>query len=235
MIKLEDINKSLIFEPIKHTYHMDGKELTSVTTLLSQYKSPFDPTGIIAYKCAQREGITKTEIQQRWKDESNRACDYGHRVHEKIEDYLKTGKIQEDEDADIVRDFAKIKFNGEIYSELQLVSNDFGLAGTCDIAVLNKNTVSISDLKTNKRFDIKSRYNNKFLYPLDYLDENHLTTYSLQILIYGEMIKEHGFKFKPGKILWVDPELRKIEQFEVLDLKKEVKLLLKHFQKMNSW
>lgn len=235
MIKLEDISKNINFIESSHQYFLLGKELASVTTVLSKYKSPFDPTGIIAYKCAQREGVTKEEIQARWKKTSEDACDYGRNVHSQIENYLITGEIQDTPEKDIVKDFSRIKFNGKIYPELRLKSEKYSLAGTCDVAVLNKSDVIIHDVKTNRRFDLKSRYNNKFLYPLEDLDENHLTTYSLQILIYGEMVKEHGYDFEPGHILWVDPERRKIQKFDVLDLSKEVKLLLNHYKSMRDF
>lgn len=232
---LLDISKDIKFIESSHQYFLDEKELTSVTTVLSKYKAPFDPTGIIAYKCAQREGITKEEIQAKWKKTSEDACDYGRNVHAQIEDYLNTGIIKDTPEKDIIKDFSKIKFKGKIYSELRLKSEKYGLAGTCDLAVLNKNVVTIHDAKTNKRFDIKSRYGNKFLYPLEDLPENHHTIYSLQILIYGEMVKEHGFDFEPGHILWVDPDKRKIQKFDVLDLRKEVKLLLDHYNAMRNW
>lgn len=235
MIDLRNINKDIIFEPDNHTYHYLGKELRSVTTLLSFYKQPFDETGIIAYKCAQREGVTKSEIQTKWQKISKDACDYGKNIHGQIEHYLKTNNIQDTPEKDIIQDFSALKFKGKIFSEIGLHSARYGLAGTCDIATLNKNTIQIYDIKTNRRFDVKSKYGKKLLYPLDHLYETHLVVYSLQILIYGEMVKEHGFKFKPGQILWVNPESRKIEKFDVLDLNIEVNKLLKHYYAMQNW
>lgn len=235
MIKLLDISKDIKFIESSHQYFLGDKELVSTTTVLSKYKEPFDPTGIIAYKCAQREGISKDEIQAKWKKTSEDACLYGTNVHAQIENYLITNKIGDTPEKDIIEDFSKIKFKGTIYPELRLKSLEYGLAGTCDIGILNKNIVKIHDIKTNKRFYIKPRYGNKFLYPLEDIPECHLTMYSLQILIYGEMVKEHGFDFEPGHILWVNPESRRIEKFEVLDLNKEVKLLLKHYKSLQDW
>ena len=53
-------------------YTLNGKNLTSITTILSIYKPPFDPTGVIAGCCAKRDGITKLEVQQKWEDKKNK-------------------------------------------------------------------------------------------------------------------------------------------------------------------
>jgi hypothetical protein len=236
MIKLEDISSEISFDEPTHVYkNKKGKILTSVTTCLGEYKEKFDPTGIIALMCAKRAGISKDEMLNKWKIENKRACDYGHSVHAQIEHFLKTQEIKDTPEKDIVEDFSKIEFKGKIYSELRLKSDKFSLAGTCDIATLDKKMVSIHDLKTNKAFNIKSKYGNKFLYPLNDLDENHLTSYSLQIIIYGEMVKEHGYDFIPGQILWINPKTRKIEKYDVLDLRKEASRLLHHFKSIQDF
>lgn len=237
MIKLEEINKNIIFEPIAHTYTNEkGEKLLSATTLLGLYKEEFDKTGIIAYKCAQNEGITKAEIQQRWKDKKDKACDYGTKIHGEFEYFLKTGKIKESEDKDIIKELSKIKFTGKIYSELGLHSKIYSISGTCDIGEkIGEKLVKIHDLKTNGEFTIKSKYYKKYLYPINHVPESHLHGYSMQILIYGEMVKEHGYDFEPGHIIWINPETRKVEKFDVLDLSKEVKDLLEHFKKIQEF
>lgn len=233
---LLDISKDITFDEPTHVYKdKNGKILTSVTTCLHSYVKEFDPSGIVALMCGRRKGISKETMQAEWKAENKRSCDYGHDLHSQVEYYLKTGEIKDTPQKEIVEDFAKIKFKGKIHSELRLKSDFYGLAGTCDLGVLDKNTVKIHDLKTNKRFDLKPKYSNKFLYPLEYLPECHITTYSLQILAYGMMVKEHGFDFEPGQILWVNPIDKKIQKFEVLDLNKELDILLNHFKGMNEW
>lgn len=229
MTKLEDISKNLIFKEKEHQYFIGEKELTSVTTLLNFYKEPFDPTGIIAYKCGQKEGISKEEMQARWKKTATDACEYGTNFHSQIELYLKTGEIKDTPEKEIVESFSKIKIKGEIFSELRLKSDSYFLAGTADIVNLYKDTVKIHDIKSNREFTTKSKYNKKLLYPLNHLSDSHINIYSLQILIYGEMIKEHGFNFEPGQILWVNRAQNKIEQYDVLDLQKETIQLLEHF------
>lgn len=236
MIKLQDIGSEISFQEDIHEYkNKKGQVLTSVTQCLSLFKEQFDPTGIIAYKCGQREGVSKEEMQARWKKTSVDACVYGTNVHAQVENYLKTKEIKNTPEKDIIEDFSKIKFKGEIFSELRLKSDRFLLAGTCDIANIYKNKVFIHDIKSNKRFDIKSKYSKKLLYPLNHLSDCHLTTYSLQILIYGEMVKEHGFNFEPGQILWIDPDKRKFQKFDVLDLNKEVQDLLNHYKEISNF
>ncbi len=235
-MNLLDISQNIKFDEASHTYTDENKKiLTSVTQCLGSYKTPFDETGVIALMCGRRKGITKEAMQAEWKETNRISCEYGHNIHSQIEYFLKTGNIQDTPEKDIIEDFSKIKFNGEIFSELRLKSSKFSLAGTCDIATLVGNTVSIHDAKSNKRFDFKSKYNKKFFYPINNLDDSHINAYSLQILIYGEMVKEHGFDFKPGQILWINPETRKIEKFDVLDLTKEVSRLLNHFSAIQNF
>jgi hypothetical protein len=235
MIKLTDINKDIVFEEKAHTYHLGDRELYSVTRLLSLFKEKFDPDGFIAYRCAKKEGVTKEEIKARWEKTKDDACVYGTKIHGQVEHFLKTGKVEDKEDKDIVEQFTKIKFRGKVYSEIGLHSTRYGLAGTSDIISLEKNTAIISDIKTNKRFDIKNKYSKKYLYPINHVPETHLHGYSLQILIYGEMVKEHGFDFEPGQILWVNPDTRKVEKFDVLDLNKEVQDLLTHYKQITDF
>lgn len=236
IIKLEDIGGEVTFDEASHTYkNKDGKILTSATQFLHLFSEPFDKTGIIAYKCSQREGISKDEMQARWLAKNKTACDLGHRVHARIETFLKTGVIEESEDRDIVEDFAKIKLSGKIYSELRLTSPIHKLAGTCDVARLIKKTVTVDDLKTNATFTLKSKYYKKLLFPINHLSDCHINIYSLQILLYGKMIEEHGYSFEPGQILWVNPESRKIQPFEVLDLKKEVNDLLEYWLALDNF
>ena len=236
MINLTDISKDITFQEDIHQYkNKDGKILTSVTTALHGYSKPFDESGIIATMCAKRKGITKSEMQDEWKETNRISCEKGHNIHAQFENFLKTGKIEDTPDKDIIEQLSNVKFDGNIYSELRLVSNKFSLAGTCDVAVLKDNITKIFDLKTNKRFDLKSRYKNKFFYPIDNLEDCHINLYSLHILIYGEMVKEHGFDFEPGQILWINPETRKVEKFDVLDLRKEVSRLLNHFDAIQNF
>ncbi len=236
MINLLDISKDITFREDIHEYrNKEGKVLTSVSQLLSLYKEKFDSTGIIAYKCGQKEGISKEAMQARWREKNEKACLYGHNIHASVEYFLKNGQIQDDINKDIVEDFSKIKFKGKIHSELRLKSDKYSLAGTCDIARLAKNKVFIDDIKSNERFDLESKYNKKLLYPLKHIPDCHHYTYSLQILIYGEMIKEHGFDFEPGHLLWINPKTRKFEKYNVLDLNKEVNILLEHYKKMQEW
>jgi len=226
---LEIGNKVSFREDIHQYMNEKGQVLPSVTTILHLFQEPFDPTGIIAYKCAQREGISKEQIQARWKKTADDACEYGTNIHGQIENYIKTGEIKNTPEKEIVISFSKIKFSGEIFSELRLKSDKYLLAGTADRVILNKNKTQIYDIKTNREFNLKSKYNKRLLYPLNHLSDCHINTYSLQILIYGEMLKEHGYDFEPGQILWVDRETSKIKKFDVLDLSKEVKDLLSHY------
>ena len=228
--RLAAISSDITFREDIHEYRNGADEvLTSVTTCLHHYKVPFDEFGHITRAVARKRGITVEEVQKEWKDKTDRACTYGTAVHLAIENYLNNGVIVDNEYKDIVKSFARIKFDGEVFSEIRLQSKLFKLAGTSDIVVVKNNLVTISDLKTNESFLFEPKYNNYFLYPISHLPECHHTTYSLQILIYGRMVQEHGFDFEPGELLWLDRETNKIRQINVLPLHKEVDDLLNHY------
>lgn len=234
----KDINKKIVFSEEDHVYKNEkGEILTSSTQLLSKYKKPFDETGIIAKMCAKREGISTAEILKRWEDKKNASCVHGTAVHLEMETWINTGIIPNNQYRPIVEELNRLPFDrSKLLAEVGLNSRRYMLAGTADILEnISGRKYKIHDLKNTERFDLKPKYGNKFTYPLSELNECHLTTYSLQILLYGEMIKEWGFDFEPGWILHVNRVNGKIDKYDVLDLRKEVDTLLDHYLSMDGW
>lgn len=72
--------QALQFDERRHRYTVAGRELTSVTKLVSRFKRPFDSAYWSAYK-AKQLGITQAEILAQWEAKRNASCDLGHRVH----------------------------------------------------------------------------------------------------------------------------------------------------------
>jgi hypothetical protein len=236
MVKLEDINKNLTFLEEEHKYFMNGEELSSVSSVLSLFKNEFDPKGFLIRNCARRDGITVEELRAKWDKERNDACERGHRLHSQLEHYIKNKEILDGDYKDVVKQFSKIKFKGELYSELQIYSPTYKIAGTTDLVeLLNNGTINIGDFKQNKKIDKKSKYKNKLLYPLNAYDECEFETYTFQINLYSAMLKEYGYETNKMTLYYFSPATRKMEIFEIPKREQDTENLLKHFKSINEF
>lgn len=237
MKNLLDISKDIKFEENNHAYfHKDGRTLTSVSKLLSSYKNKFDPQGFILRACAKKAGITVQELQRKWDKERDDACDRGHRLHNQLEYFINNKEILKEDYEDIVKQFAEVKFTGKLFSEVQLYSDIYNIAGTTDLVeLLDDNIVNIGDYKQNKKIDKKSKYKNKLLYPLNEFDECEFETYTYQINLYSYMLNEHGYKTNKMTLYYFAPKTRQMEIFDIPKREKQTLKLLKHFKSMREW
>ena len=237
MINLKDIGKEIHFDQPTHTYTVNGQKLTSMTTVISNYKKKFDETGIIAQSCAKREGISVKEITQRWEDKKNSAASRGTKFHAEIENYINTGRIADGEFNSIITQFSKIKHDGKLFPEVRIFSKKYGIAGTTDLITLfDDKSIIVGDWKSNARFDIKARYGGKLLYPLEHIGESHLETYSLQLWGYSIMLEEFGYKIKDNPIIyWIDSQNDKIVSYRALDMKNDALKMMQHFKSIQEF
>jgi len=122
----------IYFDEESHAYFVKttGKRLTSPTTIIKQYSHPFDPDGKILQRCAVKEGISPEELDARWKKLGYDARVKGHSLHDSFEQFINTGKIQEDNNKDVITDFTlKVKTEGALYPEVTLFDLEYGLCG----------------------------------------------------------------------------------------------------------
>ncbi len=70
----------LSFDPDTHSYHFDGREMTSVTTLVEDCFPKFDKNYWAARKALQ-EGVDPDMILDRWDREAQHARDLGTMMH----------------------------------------------------------------------------------------------------------------------------------------------------------
>jgi len=222
----------VIFNEAKHTYtNPETNDIyISVSQLLKRYKEVFD-TNFHANRVALREGKTKQEVIDGWQKISKDACDKGIKIHNIFENYIKTGKIEE-QDQELVYEFESV-FNFKDYkkvnSELILYNHDHKLAGTSDIiADVNKDSFDVLDFKTNKKFLFNNKYNKYLKSPLDHLQECQYNDYSLQLSLYAYLYsKMSGKKVRQISILYHDGN--KFYRYPTPYLFWEVTILLKHY------
>lgn len=189
------------FRSIKRKYKWMTPEL------LEALSAPLDP-----------KEITKVqkEFKKDWKKINVESTDKGHAEHAKKEkEAYDKGKLilpLTGEEFIVAPKIAKGFDNYSLvdnlydlapgaYPEL-LLWHESGLVGTADMIFISANpwsgkkTVSIGDIKTNKKLDYVSWGNKKMKAPVDHLDDCHISHYSLQLSLYAYMMECSGYEIE---------------------------------------
>jgi len=205
----------ITFEEDSHKYSsiIDGKEITYVsgTTFVDNFFPEFDPTGEITKKCAQREGITESQMRQRWRDKANKSCVYGTKIHECMEDHLNRRPLRNNPSDDrekIVFEVAsrlssKLLERGDIIGIEKIIFDEkLKIAGTIDLLLRSKKDgkVWILDHKTNEKIVMENTYNNFALEPISDVPDTNFFHYTEQLNLYQYILKESGYIDKDEKV-----------------------------------
>lgn len=183
------------FDPATHIYMLGEKTLTSVTTYINQFKTPFD-SDKIATSYALKHGLDKVELLAKWKREGQVSCENGTAIHQVFENYFITKEIllpgaypKEEVAAKFIEDFFRTKRLMPV--DWEVIVYDDELAGQVDCVVKNQNgEYFIIDWKTNK--EISTNGYNKFMSdPYQSLPDCNHSHYTLQLNIYKTLYKEH--------------------------------------------
>jgi len=236
----QELNKfnHIVFKDSNHTYMLNGKQLTSVTTFIGKFKKPFEKE-FWSYKKAEQEGVTQQEILDKWDSISLRACNKGSKFHAFAENYINNKVLPNiiyDFDIDmkaydkIESHFLKFYEDSKenlipISSELCVGSSRLGICGMVDQLYYSKTLESlvIFDWKTNKKIEYKSKFKNKMLEPISHLPECEFTTYSLQLSLYKYIIElETKLDIKKCFIVWFNEKNDSYKLIECADYKKEI-------------
>lgn len=182
----------VILDHEKHVYtNVETNEnYMSVTTLISAYKKEFDKD-FWSKKIAKRDGVSQETVLETWGTITKTAQNRGTDIHLAMERFLKENYVESGYE-ELTESFSKkmvglIKNDTVIKSEELLFNDEHKLAGTADLIVENKNIFYVLDFKTNKAFNFISKYNDYFNEPLDFLQQNEFTTYTIQLSIYAYM------------------------------------------------
>lgn len=215
------------FDADTHTYTgPDGQLLISVTTLLKDYKQPFD-SDYWSKRKAKERGVDQAVVLAEWKAKSVASCDHGTKIHEGIEDFW-NGKYNWNTNPLpelFVRYLSTIYLPADHWaSEYRLADLAAGLAGTADFIIFDPATKSfwIWDWKTNEKIRTDNIYQ-RLAAPLDYLPECELIIYALQLSIYAAMLEKKGWTCKGLKIVHLRDQ---VTVYDVLRLTTEVDAIL---------
>ena len=216
---------SILFEPTSHSYTSITPEATpikwtSVTTLVGQFKQPFEP-GTVASRVAKSKkskwfGMTSEDIQKAWKKESDRACSLGNYYHDQREkDLLDCNTIHrsgfelpviaplyDDKNRKIA---SAQQLQDGIYPEHMVYLRSAGICGQSDLVEVYGEKVYITDYKTNKEIKFESYKNwegtsQKMNHALTHLDDWNLMHYTLQLSIYMYVILKHNPQLTAGEL-----------------------------------
>lgn len=206
--KIKSYFKDLEFNEEQHKYSLRGRDvnLTSVSHKIKDFVIPFDTLGN-AERVAKREGVTTEEILKRWKNKADKACSLGTKVHLFGELYNGTQKPTNGYEEAIVKFFSIVpKHIDLLINELQMYSEEFGIAGTADLIFLNSNTnkLVIGDFKSNTDL-FKNFKGQTLLKPFDNILDSPYGKYILQLSFYQLMLEQTGYEVENRFLIWLKP------------------------------
>ena len=213
------------FLPEDHKYvSIDPAESipwVSVTSIISKLKQPFEAEKIAEKSSKNKRskwyGMTKQEILDAWKSESERAISVGNWYHnQREEDILgletieRHGRVipimQPLSDTEGLKIAPDQKLKDGMYPEHFVYMKSLGLCGQSDLVEVVDGIVHITDYKTNKEIRSESfkdweGVSQKMNPPVSHLDDCNLNHYNLQLSIYMYMILKHNPKLKAGTMM----------------------------------
>ena len=213
------------FLPEDHKYvSVDPQEQIpwiSVTSIISKLKQPFEAEKIAEKSSKNKRskwfGMTKQEILDAWKAESERAINVGNWYHnQREEDILELETIERHgkvipimhplSDSEGLKVAPNQRLNDGMYPEHFVYMKSLGLCGQSDLVEVVDGAVHITDYKTNKEIRSESYkdwegLSQKMNHPVSHLDDCNLNHYNLQLSIYLYMILKHNPKLKPGTLM----------------------------------
>lgn len=220
-------NQVQLKEPGHQYFHKEtGVQYASVSSVLKKFQPEFDAEKMSFYSARKELKLSgvlnpteeailsrRTIVKASWKKKNTLACDAGTRVHNALDLYGKTTRVDDKDLEPMVRavysnfsKYKKIWFEQVLYHEKSLV------AGTADRVMIRpgaKEVIDIVDYKTNisKGIETESKYGNWMKYFLSHLEDANFIHYTLQLSIYAALIQmQYGYKIGSLKILFVPPD-----------------------------
>lgn len=205
------------FKAKDHSYHLNGKLLTNVGSLVKRFKEPFD-AGYWAAKKAKERGVKPETILAEWAAKGRASASDGTAFHNYAQ-FVMTGngrtpalsKAAAPKAAAFDAWWAKSKDKLEIVAcEVVLHSTNHGICGTADVVAFSRITklLHILDWKTNEKFATTSDYGKWLFNPFAHLPECALSEYSLQVGLYKLMAEWlTGEKFGDSYVMHVGQQI----------------------------
>lgn len=190
------LDRFVVLEPDSHTYwDKEGRQYESVSKFLSRFYVAFDAVLI---------SRGDKNLQKQWKDYGKERADEGTRIHNALEEYSLTTKIQpqnEDLRTAVISITSEYNYAYKSFNEQCIYNVENLVAGTCDKLLLFSShpmsVVDIDDFKTNLKplrqvdLDKEGKRVHKFMTgPLSHLIDSKLNRYALQLSLYAWMLEK---------------------------------------------
>lgn len=224
--KIKDYFSGLDFNPEEHVYKHRDRQLSSVSSVIKRFVEPFDAENISKFVALKR-GITQEEVLAEWEAKKIAACDRGNEAHLFGENYKKGMTPTNGFEQAIVNFWDSIPDHIEPFLfELQMFSQELGIAGTADIILYNNKTGKfiIADYKTN--IDLfKNFKGKKLLEPFQNLLDSPFNKYQIQLSLYQYLFEQSGFEIESRRLIWLKED-GSFEMFKTNNLINSIKNIL---------
>lgn len=225
---LSDSSAGLTFEPEGHRYFLGGRELLSVSAVVSHF-APVD-TATLAAKASRNPrhplfGMSAGEIAAVWAIKRDAAAAAGTRIHSFAEaccHYLHgredligqewAGRVtpggflaEEPKEEAVARWWAGTDWSryAVVGTETRVANPALGYAGTTDLLLYDRLTgkSALKDWKTNE--DLRKWYGDMLLPPLNLLKADDLGKYTVQQTMYRIALEGIGLTIGETALIWV--------------------------------
>lgn len=247
IIKQLSIFNGIKFHDSDHKYYIGDKPMKSVTTLIGEYKQPFDKD-YWAEKKSIELGVTVDDVLNDWKFKADFASQKGSIFHSFAENYLfnkifpfpetqtieHLGSVEnmlkcKEQVNSLIKLFKKFYDDSfgkliPVRAELVVGDEELGVCGMVDQIFWNEKSqkLEIWDWKTNKEIKESNRYQ-QFKEPIGHLDVCELNTYSLQLSTYKYIIEKNtSLRFGDNYIVWFNENNNTYKIFKCHDYTEEV-------------
>jgi hypothetical protein len=215
---VEQVKKDLLemfsdlrFDETRHLYYVNGENYPSVSKKLEDHYEKFNKE-LWLQRCAPKEGIPVWELEQRWDNKRDIACDMGHDTHDFLEHYGLSYKFL----ADTPQKRAGVKFFNDyidcnnprytvICRELRMIHRTFKYCGTSDLILWDniEQCIVIADWKTNE--DLFKTYG-YLKAPFNNFSCNPFNKYQLQFSYYQLMLMQSKYRIGSRQLVYLDSE-----------------------------
>ncbi len=231
---LQELNKfnKISFNEEDHSYYYDGDKCRSVTSIISNYKEPFN-TLEIAKKYAKKHGLETEYVIEMWDENRILSANKGSELHKYLE--LKFACKKYTCDTSLISDKLVTqaeKFYSDVRDKMVLIRAELvvgdrekKLCGMLDKLFYNEkySCFKIWDYKTNTRLKSSNEYNKKMINGLDHLEECEINTYSLQLGLYKKIIESNSnIKIDGLYLCWLNENNDNYKPIKLSYLEKEV-------------
>lgn len=240
------------FDDPSHSYYLNERKLTSVTTLIHKYTSHFDEEYWAPVKATEYD-ITSDNVKYAWTFLNELSTFKGSALHNFIENYYfnKLYSYPKDLIIDnfgydpIYQDYELIKkqflnFYKDSFGKLTAIRPEFivydeeyQVSGMVDMLFYNKksNILEIWDWKTNKKLNKENSFQ-KMNGIFSDMDDCEFNIYSLQLNTYKYIIEKNtGVKLGDCYIVWFFSGNSNYTILKIPDIQDKVKLMLDEFIK----